>query len=81
MFFRYEVSPAAGVGVVNFDGSLTLTDTVSSDGKVALLTRCQQLRPPLFCETKAGALPSKYRPWFNRRPAETMRGRISSCFP
>jgi hypothetical protein len=32
--------PAAGVGVVNFDGSgsLTLTDTVSSGGKVALLT-------------------------------------------
>lgn len=32
--------PAAGVGVVNFDGSgsLTLTDTVSSGGKVAVIT-------------------------------------------
>jgi hypothetical protein len=32
--------PAAGVGVVNFDGSgsLTLTDTVSTGGKVALIT-------------------------------------------
>jgi hypothetical protein len=33
--------PAAGVGVVKFDGSgsLTLTDTVSSGGKIALLSK------------------------------------------
>jgi len=56
--FALEISPD-GFGVVNFDGSgsLTLTDTVSSGGKVALPTRCQQLRPPLFCETKAGDYP------------------------